>query len=355
MVNVLVCSWVHRQCRVYGRMARLMVGGLASFLAHTIKLLIIKISPSPSIFSFSHIRIPFYYFVKTLLLLYLVLPQTQGSSYIYVYHLQPFFHSHESEIDAGIASLKIRALEFIQQRLKMLWDLALAAIGQQATGAATAPAQGNEAATGGAPPPSTQNPLAGPSQLLGSFLGSYGPTLLAGGAALLHQTQTAAANAAANARAVQAKARANNYTASGSSASVSGSYSGSSLRPSAASGQHQQQPPVGAPPRFDSAESIRERRRQLEAELAALASHEDAFDGGSRASSSVELRSRSGRGGDDGGSGRMHFEEVEVPSDVEGYLSNDDGEERPRPMQRTSWFGWASPSKSGGYERVKSD
>ena len=47
-------------------------------------------------------RIPFYYGIKTIFLLYLSLPQTRGASYIYEQHLQPFFHTHEGQIDAAI-------------------------------------------------------------------------------------------------------------------------------------------------------------------------------------------------------------------------------------------------------------
>ncbi|TFY75452.1 hypothetical protein EWM64_g8561, partial [Hericium alpestre] len=66
--------------------------------------------------------IPLYHTIKTLFLLYLALPQTAGSTYIYRAHLAPFLHAHETQIDAAMASLRTRALAFLQEKLHALWD-----------------------------------------------------------------------------------------------------------------------------------------------------------------------------------------------------------------------------------------
>ena len=117
-------------------------------------------------------------------------------------------------------------------------------------------------------------------------------------------------------------------------------------------------PPAG-PSRLQSSQSVLERRKQLEAELAALESHPglqgydvsqppQAFPPAdhSRTSSSSSLRERTG--------GNGKFEEVEVPSDMESEgLMSPDGERPPQPNKRGSWFGWGG--KPQGYERVKTD
>ncbi|KIM54046.1 hypothetical protein SCLCIDRAFT_1222349 [Scleroderma citrinum Foug A] len=126
--------------------------------------------------------IPMYYFIKTLFLLYLVLPQTQGSSYLYINHLQPFFHAHESEIDATLASFKARIYVFVQERSRAVWEQLAAALGQptQSSGGLAAAAN-----TGTAP--TLADPASGPAQLVVGLWRSYGPSILASGAALLHQ------------------------------------------------------------------------------------------------------------------------------------------------------------------------
>lgn len=279
-------------------------------------------------------------------LLYLALPQTRGASFLYINHLQPFFHTHETQIDAALASLKAKVYAFLQERVRALWEHVSATIGQQQQQAASfAPA-------GGAPhpgaPPTLTNPVSGPAQLVSTLWNSFGPGILASGTAMLRQSAAAATAPAATAN-----------------------------------------PALSTPPGSrvragSSQQSVVERRRQLEAELAALshAQAQEAALGGtdpaprpippaspavspSRASSASDLnlreRTTSGR-----------FEEVEVPSDVEGYdvEERDDvgggraGYEAGRPgaQKRGSWFGWSAGAGSGsggsgkgGYERVKSD
>ncbi|KAG6909732.1 hypothetical protein DXG01_015720 [Tephrocybe rancida] len=259
--------------------------------------------------------IPLYYTSKTIFLLYLALPQTQGASYMYRAHLQPFFHAHETQIDAALASLKAKAYKFIQERLRALWDSAAASLQQTPSGS------GQSSPGASAPqPPTLADPVSGPSQLAGSLWRTYGPGIMASGAVLLRSATASA-----------------------------------STPPS--SSNNLRTPPTTHP----ESQSVLERRRQLEAELAALASTipptraTASTSTSSRPSSSASnlgLRERT-----NSGSGR--FEEIEVPSDVEGYDVGDhegQGEARPAAASRGSWFGWASGSaQEKGYERVKSE
>jgi len=265
--------------------------------------------------------IPFYYPVKTLFLLYLSLPQTQGSSYIYLNHLQPFFHSHERQIDAALASFKARVYSFLQERVRLLWDHIAATVGQQQD-----PMTRNMPAAGPPPPPLNQGWA--PAQLASSLWRSYGPAIVASGNALLTQTTAAVA----------------------SSSPISND--------------------------SGTTQSVLERRRQLEAELAALprvgdtsfpmpVPHAMPMPTASpliTPSLDSEVRHR-----DRTTSVASRFEKIEMPTAAEGYDVGDSHEdagysyESPPSMQkRASWFGWggSSPSTSSsksGYERVKSD
>ncbi|KAJ6591210.1 TB2/DP1, HVA22 family-domain-containing protein [Mycena vulgaris] len=278
--------------------------------------------------------IPFYYPIKTLLLLYLALPQTRGSTYIYTNHLQPFFRTHESQIDSLLAQLRVYIYTFLQKQIKLLWEHIGASVGQQSLD----PQAG--AAHPGAPPPPPPNGLGG---IVGSFWRSYGPGILANGAALLRPA------------------------AAGPQRAPIDMNSSAGIPPSSMFYRG-----VGA-----TTQSVLERRRQLEAELAALpavpsslsslalpvtpgspaapftpgASPSTTFS--SRNSSGADLVNRAQRERTDSVGGRFKFEEVEVPSDVEGYDVRDDSEGRPAPQARGSWFGWGAGGK--GYERVKSD
>ncbi|KAK0498859.1 TB2/DP1, HVA22 family-domain-containing protein [Armillaria luteobubalina] len=242
--------------------------------------------------------IPFYYLTKTLFLLYLSLPQTQGSTYLYINYLEPFFTTHEAQIDATTASLRAKLYSFVQARARALWDQISASVGQQPVAGA-----GTEG-----PPPSLNNPVSGPAQLVTSFWRSYGPSIA---------TPAPPAPTPASSR-------------------------------------------MGPTTR-----SVLERRRQLEAELAALPR---VGESGSPLLSppppprvlsdqDVYLRERAT-------SVTGRYEEIDVPSDVEGYdvgSSAETGvghsyESRPAAQKRgSSWFGWGSASGAAEYERVKSD
>lgn len=73
----------------------------------------------------------------------------------------------------------------------------------------------------------------------------------------------------------------------------------------------------------------------------------------SRGASESDIRRRERRNSNGSGS---RFEEIEVPSDIEGYdVGQDAGSEAgPSPASRTSWFGWGGSSKSDR-ERTKKD
>ncbi|KAH9925034.1 TB2/DP1, HVA22 family-domain-containing protein [Epithele typhae] len=247
--------------------------------------------------------LPLYYPMKTLFLLYLALPQTSGSAWLYTTHLRPFFAAHEHEIDTALAQLKTYLYSYVQQLLRRGWDSLSGAV----THAQTAPAApspleeegGAEAATG-------------PAQLVAGLWSSYGPAILAGGAVLLTKAQASAAQAATSAQA---------------SAAAAG--------------------------RAPKSNKDADGRRRREGELAA------GYDVDSTASSPAfepvglpETRSRGSSGSRSGGNGRG-FEEVEVPSDVEGEMQ---GHPTGRPGQArgASWFGgWGQ--QGAGYERVKED
>jgi len=151
-------------------------------------------------------------------------------------------------------------------------------------------------------PPSMQDPVSGPAGLMGSLLSSFGPNVLLQSMAFMSSAQNAAATSTN-------EARKENLETPGNSR-------------------------LNVHDRRGSDESVGERKRRLEAELAAL--------------------SGSGVRGyqvDTPPNGTGRFEEVDFPSDAEG----DDGQEHPRPTQgrSSSWFGWGS--NTTGYERVKTD
>jgi len=291
---------------------------------------------------------PFYYPIKTIFLLYLALPQTSGSSYLYKAHVQPFFSSHESEIDSALSQFKSVVYIYLQQLARSLWSHVASTIGQQPGDRSQGPDaldEGgitSEAAVNTGAPPSIGDPVSGPIQLAQTFWRSYGPSIIASGAGFLQQSQ----------RSMAAQPPATPTSAA--------AFTSTSARPS-------------APPRQSTTQSVLDRRRQLEAELASLpqaaegSSPSQGYDLGggapyspppilippadssSRSSSSSSLiRERSGSG-----NGKSTFEEVEVPSDMEG-----EGHvipEAPAQARRSSWFWGSGQSKDAGYERLKSD
>ncbi|KAF7292800.1 Protein YOP1 [Mycena indigotica] len=242
--------------------------------------------------------IPLYYPIKTLFLLYLALPQTRGATFIYTVHLRPLFAAHEADIDSALAQLRVYVYNLLQSQLRSLWAYLGAAAGQT-------PESG---------PPTQASPQADPNTAglnlpgaIGSFWRTYGPGIMASGAAL--------------------------------------------LQPAAVPTQAQ---------RPAETRSVLERRRQLEAELAALSAADPIAMPMPSPSTTYSARSSDAslhqRNRAD--SSQFRFEEVEVPSDVEGYDTRDDSDgpnaARPSPAQRGSWFAWGGAARQG-YERVKTE
>ncbi|KAF7795707.1 hypothetical protein EIP86_006872 [Pleurotus ostreatoroseus] len=267
--------------------------------------------------------LPFYYPLKTLFLLYLALPQTTGSSWIYTTRLQPFFAAHESEIDSALSRLKRVAYNYVQRLLRSAWGQVSASVGQTPAAETRADVFDEGGITGEAAvhtgaPPTLANPASGPMQLVQTFWRTYGPVVVAAGSNLLQESQ-------------------------------------------AGTGRAMETPPTS---RFNSSQSVIERRRQLEAELAALSQSTAAepydvsppsvpipsADGRSRtSSSSSSMRERSGAGG-----GKNAFEEIEVPSDVEPdapLLPSDKAAQE----KHSGWFGWGGSSSGKSYDRVKTE
>lgn len=265
-------------------------------------------------------RLPFYYPVKTLFLLYLALPQTTGSSWVYATRVQPFFAAHESEIDSALSRLKRVAYGYVQRLLRSAWSQVSASVGQTPAAGARPDAFDEGGLSSGAAmqtgaPPTLANPASGPMQMVQTFWRTYGPAVVAAGSNLLQESQAGAARA-------------------------------------------MDTPPAS---RLNSSQSVMERRRQLEAELAALsqASSAEPYDvnpssvpippanvRSRTSSSSSSLRERTGSG-----NGKNTFEEIEVPSDVESdapLLPSDN----PVQEKQAGWFGWGSSKE---YNRVKTE
>ncbi|CAA7266169.1 unnamed protein product [Cyclocybe aegerita] len=287
--------------------------------------------------------IPLYSTMKAIFLLYLALPQTQGATFVYQAYLRPFFETHEQQIDMAIAEIRGRAYRFLQEKFRALWA---AVVGTLAPGAdGTVAGQGPTQ-----PPPTMNNPAGGLSQLLSSLWTSYGPGIIAGGAALLRQTATA-------------------------TGVVGAAPAGQSSAGAQPSNNALNTPPGSTfmnPAGNTSAESVAERRKQLEAELAALAAYSStapiptpSMNNPARPSTSSTTRSSSSSSfsvRERTISGK--FEEIKG-GEIEGYEVDDDfvggfvagGQGQQTSTGRGSgWLsGWGSGSGKGAYERVKSD
>ena len=286
-------------------------------------------------------RIPLYSTFKAIFFLYLALPQTQGSTYIYVVHLRPFFARHEGQIDMAIAEVRVKAYRFLQEKARTIWAAVIDAL---TSGAAR---DANTAGVGGGqidqPSPTAQNPTGGPTQLLSSLWTSYGPAIIAGGTSLLKQTAAATLPAGA-------------APGTNNAADASGRLNALNT-------------PPGSTFFHPAADPISERRRQLEAELASLppstsslpmptpippANNPAIRPGLTPSSSSSSVRSRVNSG---------KFEEIQG-GDVEGYKVDEDepfvGGFDVTPRKPAGWFsGWGSgsggSSSRGNYERVKDE
>ncbi|ETW86921.1 hypothetical protein HETIRDRAFT_377595 [Heterobasidion irregulare TC 32-1] len=111
---------------------------------------------------------PFYWEIKTAFLLYLSLPQLQGSSFIFKNYLEPFYGSHEADIDAGIASAQTETLAFAQTRLASLWEIVWSIISKTPVSAkGTGPEENGH-------PAGQQSPL----QAVQGLWNAFGPAVL---------------------------------------------------------------------------------------------------------------------------------------------------------------------------------
>ncbi|KAF5350584.1 hypothetical protein D9756_008767 [Leucocoprinus leucothites] len=296
--------------------------------------------------------IPFYYTLKTLFLLYIALPQFKGSSYLYKTHLQPFFRTHETQIDSTLARLKSKLYAFLQHRARMLWDQAAIAMGQAPSSYATSAAGREleeEERVDSAQPPSLGNPMGGAMQLASSLWGVMDRVFLR---VEWHSLVLRSQSSGAGTRRPGVSA----------------------LTTPPSSRIHSAQMRKGS-----GSTTAEERKRQLYAELREIDNNgldevpvsiiEGLPTGSattSRASSDSivhtmrrkdHVRSRSASGG----SGR--FEEVEAPSDDEGYDVADDADHHDATGATGAaagggWFGgWSSASAAAarGSDRVKSD
>ena len=244
-------------------------------------------------------RLPFYYLLKTVFLLYLALPQTAGSAWLYQTQLRPFFAAHENQIDTALAQLKVYLYASLQRLLRRGWEQVSGAVSQAPTQPAGSSLLEEDAATHTGAPPSTHDPVSGPAQLVAGLWSTYGPGLLASGAALLTQAQASAAQAAANANA--------------------------------------------------SAQAGRSGRRRSDAEGEEATGYDVSSATSSPAFVPVAMPSPSGS------NGKSAFEEVDVPSDME--MDSGHPVSPRQDQQRSGWFGWggSGTGAGAGYERVKSD
>ncbi|PPR03383.1 hypothetical protein CVT24_012508 [Panaeolus cyanescens] len=290
--------------------------------------------------------IPLYTTLKAIFLLYLALPQTQGATYLYTVHLRPFFATHERQIDSTIAEVRGRAYRFIQEKARAVWVAVLGTLSANGDPTAQGAIPQGSRQSGGAPPP-PEEAQAGPSALLSSLWGAYGPGIVAGGAALLRQT--AAATLPGMGPAVQPSPRQDQSRSNALHTPPGSTILGESL-----------------------ATDPFERRRQLEAELASLPDYTStshvpmpaannparasnaSLTKSSSSSSTQSLRERTNSG---------RFEEIKE-NEVVGYDVDDDdimggyptgGPSSGQKGKGGSWFGWGGSTVKPGYDRVKSD
>jgi receptor expression-enhancing protein 1/2/3/4 len=194
--------------------------------------------------------IPFYSLIRLMFVLYIAMPQTQGGTYLYTKHIQPFFRLHEHEIDALLASFRTRAYGWFQGLSGRIWDAVMISLGQQRAPDLVAAATIAQAASMGmGAQPSMSDPASGPGSLAGSLWAAFGPSLVAGGAAFMKQSAQEDAPFGLN----------------------------ESARNVVADDDLEEEKPAKAPNavpairvQTDSSFAVAERRRRLEAELAAL-------------------------------------------------------------------------------------
>jgi len=286
--------------------------------------------------------IPFYSLLRFIFLLYLVLPQVQGSTYVYKMYLEPFMTEHEHEIDNILERSKSRLWQEGKNWVNFLWDKILSSLGMTQRDAQTAAALGgyqvpegsggipvpSDAAVGAAQPPTLTSPLSGPAQMLGGLWRTYGPTLIASGAAFVQNQQ------------------ANLARRSGPAVS-------------------EQSPRQGAVHGYDvgasSSASTRSQDAQMQSNLSRRRSGEGSASDpvvpfpvpsvsstGQPVSSTLPSTPGTGSSNNSGDERDRRYDAISR-DEVEGHEDSD----RPTPQRSNSWFPWSPTNK--GYERVKSE
>ncbi|WWC65671.1 uncharacterized protein I303_108292 [Kwoniella dejecticola CBS 10117] len=156
--------------------------------------------------------LPFYSLAKTVIFLYLSLPQSEGSTYIYTNHLAPLFQEHESDIDAFLSSLRLRASTALAGGLGWCWEKIKAQLNiALPAGAEPFPGQGvydpnnvqgfdvgvGAGVAGIHQPPTLQDPASGAIQqvygLFTRYAGQYMPVALSTLAAAASASQSSSA------------------------------------------------------------------------------------------------------------------------------------------------------------------
>ncbi|KZT04922.1 uncharacterized protein LAESUDRAFT_760665 [Laetiporus sulphureus 93-53] len=261
--------------------------------------------PHPERWPVAFDRLPLYYPIKTVFLLYLSLPQTAGAAYLYRQHLRPFFASHEREIDSALAKFKAYIYASLQRMLRAAWAHVTSNLGQSNVSiGAEAPIAENAAANAGAPP-TLGDPMSGPAQLMRGLWANYGPGIIASGTIFLTQAQTSAARAQKRAERTE----------------------------------------LSEPQPYDVGDDDVDVGTSA-AKASSSVPMPSASSSSRRSSESSSIRQRSGSG-----TGKSTFEEVEIPSDMEG----EGHPVVPSQTKRTSWFSWGSSYVERGYENVKTD
>ncbi|KAH7090922.1 TB2/DP1, HVA22 family-domain-containing protein [Auriculariales sp. MPI-PUGE-AT-0066] len=275
--------------------------------------------------------IPLYSVLKLIFLTYLAVPSGEGAAYLYIMHLQPLLSQHESQIDSLYTNVRERATGFIIEKLREVLRL---------VGVQWDPAASSRASQMAPPPP----PAGRVAQMAQGLWGRFGTNLVADAGDFLQ-----------SARALRAAQEARLNTPR---ESESGPPPQVSLRPvRTASGSS------GIYNREDSA-SVLQRRRELEAELAALPSPPSGFARGSRTSSSssfvgVGAGRRAPPSESESSSGETtRFEEVSYDMDASGDesvtgpsgLATPARRSRPGSERRQSWWKWAAGGNSDGYQ-----
>jgi len=263
---------------------------------------------------------PFYWELKTMFLLYLALPQTQGSTILYKTHLEPVLTEYEPAIDAYLASLKTKLYNFVQSRLRTLWDTVIN--NGNNTGNASAEAQGDAAA-----PPSLARPVGGAAQLALGLWATYGPAIIASSTSIL---QPPTVPSARSSYVVDSDATGPRIRSAGA-------------RPSGSSSEDASEASAPPSPHATTSRGVPTPARARGGELSGPSDAEESDWGGDK-SQYEKIRRDEADESDEEGTDSGHPAGPSRPSAGES---------------RKSWFGWggAGAPQGKGYERVnqKSD